>query len=122
MKSGMFRSGFSRTNESGSSSFGSSTIKGRSPLSKAIRAFLIAAFWPGFYSHNLPGNKGWTIKYRPWKVIHIEIFEDKREALRREQFLKNGMGRRYINEYLLHGIFYLVMRLTAGTVIEIFKK
>jgi putative endonuclease len=54
-----------------------------------------------FYSHNFLGNKGWTIRYRPWKVIHIEIFEDKREALHREQFLKSGLGRQYIKENLL---------------------
>ena len=54
-----------------------------------------------FYSHNYLGNKGWTIRYRPWEVIYVEIFEDKREALDREQFLKSGLGRRYIKENLL---------------------
>jgi len=54
-----------------------------------------------FYSHNFLGKKGWTIRYRPWKVIHVEIFEDKREALHREHFLKSGLGRQYIKNILL---------------------
>lgn len=29
-------------------------------------------------SHNELGQKGWTIKYRPWKVFHTESFESKR--------------------------------------------
>jgi putative endonuclease len=54
-----------------------------------------------FHSHNCLGNEGWTIRYRPWKVIHVEIFEDKMEALHREQYLKSGPGRRFIKENLL---------------------
>ncbi|MCJ7467749.1 MAG: GIY-YIG nuclease family protein, partial [Maribacter sp.] len=39
-----------------------------------------------FYSHNKLGTKGWTIKFRPWRVIHIEFYKSKKEAMIREKF------------------------------------
>ncbi len=49
-----------------------------------------------FRSHNLLGTKGWTIRYRPWKVIYIEFFETKAQALKKEKELKTGKGREWI--------------------------
>ena len=49
-----------------------------------------------FKSHNFLSKKGFTTKYRPWTVIHIEFFENKNEAFAREKFLKTGKGREYI--------------------------
>ena len=46
-----------------------------------------------FKSHNKLANKGWTKAYRPWMVIHIEVFNSKNEALKREKFFKSGQGR-----------------------------
>ena len=43
-----------------------------------------------FYSHNKYNNTDWTKKYRPWVVIHFEVFEEKKEAIKREQQLKSG--------------------------------
>ena len=34
-------------------------------------------------SHNELG-KGWTSKYRPWKIIYTKLFEDKKECMRYE--------------------------------------
>ena len=39
-------------------------------------------------SHNKLGTKGWTIKYRPWEVIHAEEFEKKAEVMKREKRLR----------------------------------
>jgi putative endonuclease len=47
-------------------------------------------------SHNEMGTKGWTIKFRPWVLVHKEEFELKSEALRREKELKTGSGREWI--------------------------
>jgi putative endonuclease len=47
-------------------------------------------------SHNELGKKGWTIKFRPWQLIHTEKFETKRQALLREKELKSGKGREWI--------------------------
>jgi putative endonuclease len=47
-------------------------------------------------SHNELATKGWTMKFRPWKVIHTEFFEIKSEALRREKRLKTSAGRKWV--------------------------
>jgi putative endonuclease len=49
-----------------------------------------------FNSHNVFAKKGFTIRYRPWKVIYVEFFNSKKEAMMREKFLKTGIGRKYI--------------------------
>jgi len=54
-----------------------------------------------FKSHNKLGTKGWTIKYRPWKIIHTEEFKTKKDAITREKQLKSGQGRQWIRNTLL---------------------
>jgi putative endonuclease len=53
-----------------------------------------------FKSHNELGNKGWTIKFRPWVIIHTENFDTKSDAMRREKQLKSAMGRTFIRELI----------------------
>src|SRR5688500_20112703 len=50
-------------------------------------------------AHNV-GMKGWTIRGRPWILIHNEAFTDKVEALKREKYFKTGVGRDYIKQYI----------------------
>jgi len=52
-------------------------------------------------SHNKLATKGFTIRYRPWKIIHTEIFEEKSEAMKREKALKQGQGREWIRNTFL---------------------
>ncbi len=52
-------------------------------------------------SHNVLGKKGWTIKFRPWKLIHQEQYALKKEALKREKELKTARGREWIRISLL---------------------
>ncbi|MFN4234742.1 MAG: GIY-YIG nuclease family protein [Bacteroidia bacterium] len=47
-------------------------------------------------SHNELATKGYTVKYRPWKLIYSEEYLDKKEAMTREKFLKSGQGRTFI--------------------------
>ena len=49
-----------------------------------------------FKSHNSLSTKGFTIRYRPWFLVHIEFLYDKKETMAREKFLKSGMGRIWI--------------------------
>jgi putative endonuclease len=49
-----------------------------------------------FYSHNFKATKGYTIHYRPWKVIHVEFFASRAEALIREKQLKSAKGRNFL--------------------------
>jgi len=54
-----------------------------------------------FKSHNELGTKGWTIKFRPWKIVHTEKFATKGEAIQREKALKSAAGRKWIRNELL---------------------
>jgi putative endonuclease len=47
-------------------------------------------------SHNELGKKGWTIKFRPWYLIHTEEFQLKSDAMKREKQLKTATGRNFI--------------------------
>ena len=47
-------------------------------------------------AHNELATKGWTIKFRPWKLIHSELFETKANAMSREKELKTAKGREWI--------------------------
>ena len=49
-----------------------------------------------FNSHNELATKGWAIKFRPWQIIHTEIFESKFQAIARERQLKSATGRDWI--------------------------
>ena len=53
-------------------------------------------------SHNQLATKGWTVKFRPWKLIHYESFQTKQQALKREKQLKGGQGRNWIRTTLLN--------------------
>ena len=52
------------------------------------------------YAHN-HGIKGWTLRGRPWALIHSENYETKMQAENRERFLKTGVGREYIQKTIL---------------------
>ena len=49
-----------------------------------------------FRSHNELSKKGWTINFRPWVIVHTEIFNVKSDALKREKQLKSAAGREFI--------------------------
>ena len=53
-----------------------------------------------FKSHNLLETKGYTHKFRPWIVIHVEFFSSKSEAMQKEKYLKSGIGREFIKNIL----------------------
>jgi len=64
--------------------------------------------WYIGYSSNLPKrikshNKGentFTKKKRPWKVIYLEGYLDKKDAIGREKFLKSGAGWRFLKKQM----------------------
>ena len=53
-----------------------------------------------FKSHNQLAKKGYTIKFRPWTVIYVEFFNSKSEAMKKEKYLKSGVGREYIKNLI----------------------
>ncbi|MDX2003352.1 MAG: GIY-YIG nuclease family protein [Chitinophagales bacterium] len=54
-------------------------------------------------SHNQLATKGYTVKFRPWKVVHAEVFGTKQEAIVREKTLKSSRGRAFIRELIGNG-------------------
>ena len=51
-------------------------------------------------AHNHPQNRGWTKRYQPWDILHIEVFDTKKEAMIREKYFKSGVGRMFIQTLL----------------------
>ena len=58
-----------------------------------------------FKSHNKLATKGYTVKFRPWKVVIVEFFENKSDALIREKQLKSSKGRQYIRKVISEGSY-----------------
>jgi putative endonuclease len=48
-------------------------------------------------AHNDERNKGWTSRYKPWKIIYTEEFDNKTTALKREKQLKTSAGRKFLH-------------------------
>lgn len=51
--------------------------------------------------HNETGVS-YTSKYRPWTLIYSEAYDKRGDAIRREKFLKTGVGRDWIRKNILH--------------------
>ena len=48
------------------------------------------------FEHNNKLLSTYTKKYTPWKIIYIEEFSSRTEALKREKQLKSQKGREFI--------------------------
>ncbi|MCH7408524.1 hypothetical protein MM239_03890 [Belliella sp. DSM 111904] len=48
-----------------------------------------------FKFHNEKSTKGFITRYMPW---HVEFFDLKVEALKREKYLRTGVGRAWVKE------------------------
>jgi putative endonuclease len=51
-------------------------------------------------SHNELGTKGYTLRYRPWRLIYTESFLLKLDAMKREKQLKSAKGREFIWNFI----------------------
>jgi putative endonuclease len=51
--------------------------------------------------HNETAVKGFTVSYRPWVLIYHEDYATRSEAMRREKYLKSGMGREFVKTIAL---------------------
>ena len=50
--------------------------------------------------HNNKALSFWTKRGTDWKLIYNEEFDNKTEALKREKWLKTGVGRDYLKKIL----------------------
>ena len=48
------------------------------------------------------GREKSTKNHRPFKIIHIEEFDNRSRAMRREKSLKSGQGREWMHSNLLN--------------------
>ena len=46
--------------------------------------------------HNVTEATGFTLRYRPWELIHTIWYESKPEAMNLEKFFKTGQGREQV--------------------------
>ena len=54
-------------------------------------------------SHNFLPTKGYTVKYRPWKLVYSEPLDSKKQAMIREKELKSAQGRAFIWNIIKNG-------------------
>ena len=47
--------------------------------------------------HNT-GKKKSTKGFKPWKLVYLEIFDSRSEAVLREKYFKTGSGREFLKE------------------------
>jgi putative endonuclease len=71
-----------------------------SPSHNKIYVGFTADLAARLHSHNVLSAKGWTIRYRPWMLLHTETFSSKPEALLREKQLKSFQGRQFIRNLI----------------------
>lgn len=50
--------------------------------------------------HNEHQLSFWTKRGTDWKLLYSEEYEAKTEALKREQWLKSGVGREFLNKMI----------------------
>jgi len=55
-------------------------------------------------THNSGGSGEYTQKYKPWKIIYLEICKDSIKARVREKYFKSSVGRRWIKKNLFSKI------------------
>jgi putative endonuclease len=48
--------------------------------------------------HNHTAEKGFTVSYRPWTLVHTEVLASRSEAMKREKYLKTWAGRIEVNK------------------------
>lgn len=75
-----------------------------SPIHDKIYIGITQDLQDRFKSHNELATKGFTVNFRPWKIIHTEILENKSLALKREKQLKSSRGKHFIRTEILKQI------------------
>lgn len=50
--------------------------------------------------HNDAKRAGWTSSRGPWKVVHMETFSTRAQAMKKEKYLKSLKNKNRIGEYI----------------------
>jgi putative endonuclease len=52
-------------------------------------------------SHNGAGGGDWTNEFKPWTLVHMELFNDESEAMLRKTYLEGPDGMVYVRSDIL---------------------
>ena len=52
-------------------------------------------------THNGEEPDDWTSGFRPWTLVHMELYQEKIDAVLRESFFESEVGQTYIREDIL---------------------
>ena len=72
-----------------------------SPKHNKLFVGLTTSLIDRMHSHNKENADEWTSIYRPWTLVHMELYNEEAEALIRESFLESGSGQEYVREDVL---------------------
>lgn len=72
-----------------------------SPKHDQLFTGLTASLIDRMTAHNGNEAEDWTTVYRPWTLIHMELFTDEAEAHIREGYLDSDQGKEYIRADIL---------------------
>ncbi len=72
-----------------------------SPSHKKLFAGMTTSLTDKMLWHNSEEPVDWTSEYRPWTLIHMELFNDETEAYLRESYFESESGQNYIKTDIL---------------------
>jgi len=52
-------------------------------------------------SHNGDDPEDWTNSFKPWTLVHMELFEDEYDAVSRESYYESEEGEAHVREDIL---------------------
>ncbi len=52
-------------------------------------------------AHNSNNPEDWTSVYKPWTLVHMELFNEPEEASQRERFFESADGEAYVKDNIL---------------------
>ena len=71
------------------------------PSYNKIYVGLTTGLGDSMVSHNGAGGDDSTGKFRPWTLIHMELFNEESEAMLRKTFLESQEGLTYVRSDIL---------------------
>lgn len=72
-----------------------------SPSFNKIYTGLTTGLGDRMVSHNGAGGEDRTSEFKPWTLIHMELFNDESEALLRKTFIESPAGQAYVRSDIL---------------------
>lgn len=72
-----------------------------SPKHNKLFTGLTTSLCDRMLSHNGDEPDDWTSGYKPWTLVHMELFIDESDAVIRESYLESDGGQDYVRDSIL---------------------